>query len=177
MILFSSTFTNGLAQNVITKSGKLEIYSETALFNMYGINTKVASILNPKNGEIIISTLIRSFRFKEAIVEEHFVEKYINPNQFPKAIFKGEIQDIQHLPLYQDGQFPVIISGTLSFHNIIQEISENGTLFVHNGQLSLALNFELSLKDYNVVLGTLHSSTVNNKINIKAQFNYVPKNY
>ena len=46
-----------------------------------------------ENGDVVASTLVRSFRFEEALVEEHFNENYLEPNKFPKSIFKGRIAD------------------------------------------------------------------------------------
>ena len=79
------------AQKHITKTGTIEIFSETPLFTIEGVNKKVASILNTETGEIVSSTLIRSFKFEEALVEEHFNENYLEPHKFPKSTFKGKI--------------------------------------------------------------------------------------
>ncbi len=98
-VLFAGLYTSASAQKYITKTGTIEIFSETPLFVIDGVNKKVASILNAENGEVVASTLVRSFRFEEALVEEHFNENYLEPHKFPKSVFKGKITNFDKVDL------------------------------------------------------------------------------
>ena len=60
------------AQKYLTKDGEIQIFSQTSLFTIEAANHQVASILDGSNGDIVVSTLVRSFKFREALVEEHF---------------------------------------------------------------------------------------------------------
>ena len=79
------------AQNYMTKEGMIDIYSETSLLTIDGKTQSAGSIINTSNGELAASVLVTSFKFKEALLEEHFNENYMESHKFPKAQFKGKI--------------------------------------------------------------------------------------
>ena len=111
--------TIGLAQKQITKEGVIEIFSETSLFTIEAKNPKVASILNTENGEVVASTLVRSFKFKEALVEEHFNENYMESHKFPKAIFNGQIKNFSDINLSRITSYNVCYTKLLRTQGIV----------------------------------------------------------
>ena len=51
--------------------------------------------------------LVKGFRFKNALMEEHFNENYAESNEYPKAVFKGELVFIK---IAKSNTCPVLIS-------------------------------------------------------------------
>lgn len=172
VVLASGFFTQTNAQKYITKTGKIEIFSETPLFVIDGVNKKVASILNASNGNIVTSTLIRSFRFEEALVEEHFNENYLEPNKFPKAIFKGKITNMSEVNLKKDGEYPISISGKLTIHGQTRDITEPGKITVKNGKISATTQFVVSLKEYHIKIEKAYKKAIKDEIKLKIHFDY-----
>ncbi len=166
--------TIGLAQKQITKEGVIEIFSETSLFTIEAKNPKVASILNTENGEVVASTLVRSFKFKEALVEEHFNENYMESHKFPKAIFNGQIKNFSDINLSEDSTYPISISGKLTIHGETRDILENGELTVKNGLISANLTFNISLKNYKIEIEPNYKDRINDLIKITVHFDYKP---
>ena len=119
LFVLSCSFLTISAQKHITKTGTIEIFSQTPLFTIEGVNKKVASILNTETGEVVASTLIRSFKFEEALVEEHFNENYLEPHKFPKSIFKGKITDYKKIDFSKDGTYSIILEGKLKSSIVI----------------------------------------------------------
>jgi len=171
-VIISGIFTQIHAQKYITKTGKIEIFSETPLFVIDGVNKKVASILNASNGNIVASTLIRSFRFEEALVEEHFNENYLEPHKFPKAIFKGKITNIDEVDLKKDGTYDISITGKLTIHGQTRNVTEPGKIVVKNGKITATTQFEVSLKEYHVEIEKAYTKAIKDEILLKIHFDY-----
>ena len=77
---------------VITKNGNINFEASVPAFEeIKAKNENVTCILNTKTGEIASLALIKGFRFKIALMEEHFNENYMESDKYPKATFKGTI--------------------------------------------------------------------------------------
>ena len=89
----------GFSQSkLITKTGKITFEASVPAFEeVKAKNESVTCILNTENGEIATLALIKGFRFKIALMEEHFNENYIESDRYPKATFKGKIDDFKML--------------------------------------------------------------------------------
>ena len=160
------------AQKQITKSGTIEIFSETPLFTIEGVNQKVASIINTSNGEFVASTLVRSFKFEEALVEEHFNENYIESHKFPKAVYKGKIVDFDKIDLSKDGTYDVVVVGKLTIHGTTNDIKEKGKITVKGGVISATSTFDVSLAGYKVKVEETYKDAIKDAITLRINFNY-----
>jgi hypothetical protein len=164
---------NGLwAQKYITKEGVIEIFSKTSLFTIEAKNQKVASILNAENGELVASTLVRSFKFQEALVEEHFNENYMQSEKFPKAIFKGKISNFSTVDLNKNGTYPIVIEGELTMHGETRPVKTNGSLVVNNGKITGKTVFMISLENYKILVEESYKDRINDEIKLSLQFDY-----
>jgi len=166
-----STFTLK-AQKFITKEGTIDIFSETSLFTIEAKNQKVASILDTSNGEIVVTTLVRSFKFKEALVEEHFNENYMESNQFPKAQFKGKIVNFNEINLAKDGSYDITIEGELSLHGVSLPLNTKGKLTVSGGKITGSTEFMVSLEKYKIRVEESYKDRIKDEIKLTVNFNY-----
>jgi len=160
------------AQKHITKTGTIEIFSKTPLFTIEGVNKKVASILNTETGEIVSSTLIRSFKFEEALVEEHFNENYLEPHKFPKSTFKGKIIDYKSVDFLKDGIYDIMIEGKLMIHGVTNYIKEKGIITIKDGNISAKSEFPVSLNAYEVKIEKAYKNAIKDDILLKIHFDY-----
>jgi hypothetical protein len=160
------------AQKYITKEGTIDIFSETSLFTIEAKNQKVASILDASNGEIVASTLVRSFKFKEALVEEHFNENYMESNLYPKAQFKGKISNFKDINLAKDGSFDITIEGELSLHGVNLPIITKGKLTVSGDKISGSTEFMVSLEKYKIRVEESYKDRIKDEIKLTVNFNY-----
>ncbi len=174
--LFIGILLNLSAQKYITKTGTIDIFSQTPLFTIEGVNKKVASILNTETGEVVASTLVRSFKFEEALVEEHFNENYMESHKFPKAVFKGKITDYKKVNFSKDGNYDIIIEGKLTIHGATNYIKENGTLSIKSGNISAKTTFPVSLKAYGIKVEPAYKKAIKDEIELKIHFDYKPYN-
>lgn len=162
------------AQKHITKEGVIEIYSQTSLFTIEAKNQKVASILNTENGEVVASTLVRSFKFKEALVEEHFNENYMESHKFPKSVFKGKIVNFSDINLTRDGNHKVTINGSLTMHGETLPVKTEGELIIKNGKISAKTEFFVSLAAYKIEVEENYKDRIKDEIQLIVHFDYSP---
>ena len=79
---------------LITKSGTITFEASVPSFEeVKAKNSGVSCVINTKTGEIASLALLKGFRFKVALMEEHFNENYVESDKFPKATFKGKIEN------------------------------------------------------------------------------------
>jgi len=169
------TFGSGLyAQKLITKEGKIEILSKTPLFTIEAVNNKVASILNTKTGDLVVSTLVRSFKFREALVEEHFNENYMESEKYPKAVFVGKIVNYHTIDFSKDGEYKAVVEGKLTIHGATNKIKEDAKIIVKNKKIQGVLTFRVSLKAYNIRVEKAYKKAIKDEIKLLVNFEYKP---
>ncbi len=170
LMLASGIFS--YSQKYITKEGVIDIHSETSLFTIEASNKKVASVLDASNGNIVASTLVRSFKFKEALVEEHFNENYMESHKFPNAVFKGKIDNWTTVNIKNDGTYSVDISGQLTLHGQARDVKEKGELVVKSGVISASTVFNVSLQNFKIEVEKSYRDRINDDIKLMVKFNY-----
>jgi hypothetical protein len=163
------------AQKYITKEGVIDIFSQTSLFTIEARNQTVASILDIENGEVVASTLIRSFKFREALVEEHFNENYMQSDQYPKSYFKGKITNYTQVDFTKDGTYDITIEGDLTIHGQTRPLKTNGKLTIKSGKIRASTEFDVSLENYKIKIEEQYMDRIKDDIHLVVRFDYNTK--
>lgn len=163
------------AQKVYTKNGHISFFSKSPLENISANNNQVMSVLNKQNGEMQFSVLIKSFRFKKALMEEHFNENYLESDKYPKAIFKGIVEVADKLDISKDGTYKVNVSGDMTIHGVTNKVSVPGTLTSKGGIVTGNTVFNLKLADYNISIPKLVKDNIAEVIEITVDCVYDQK--
>jgi len=148
LLALSNTLVS--AQKVYTKNGAVSFYSKAPIENISAENNQVMSVLTTATGELQFSVLIKSFHFKKSLMEEHFNENYMESDKYPKALFKGKIDDISKVNFNADGTYTIQVSGDLTIHGITNKTTATGTITVKGGTISAASKFKVKLADYKI---------------------------
>ena len=163
------------AQKVYTKNGSASFFSKSPLENISADNNQVMSVLNKQTGDIQFSILIKSFRFKKALMEEHFNENYLESDKYPKANFKGLVTDISSVNFLKDGSYPVKVSGDLTMHGVTNKVSAAGTITVKAGVAVASGKFSVKLADYKIEVPKLVKDNIAEVIDITVACTYDQK--
>ena len=168
IILFSISV---VAQNKkITKIGVVTFEASVASFEeIKATNQSVTCILNTKTGEIASLALIKGFRFKIALMEEHFNENYIESDQFPKSTFKGTIQGFNPV-LINDVKKDFKLTGTLQLHGKSKIINTIATLRKVDNAIEIVTDFKVNAEDFNIKIPSIVSNKVSKIITINSVF-------
>jgi hypothetical protein len=154
-------------EKMICKSGIITFEASVPSFEeVKATNNSVTFVLNPATGEIASLALMKEFRFKIALMEEHFNENYIESDQYPKAIFKGKIEDFDMNSLTTTPK-DFTIKGTLELHGKSKNIIVTARISKSASGIKIVSNFSVNASDFNILIPSLVKSKVSNKINIQ----------
>ena len=146
LMLSSSAF----AQKYITKNGKIDFYSDAPMEKIEGKNNQVKAALDATKGDIVFQVLITSFEFKQALMQEHFNENYMESPKFPNSTFKGKISNLKDINFSKNGRYNAVIEGDLTIHGTTKKVKQSGTIEVKAGKIIAFCKFNLVVKDYNI---------------------------
>ncbi|WP_159038340.1 YceI family protein [Brumimicrobium mesophilum] len=162
----------GFAQNHITRTGTIQFFSETDIENIEAINNQVSSVINTENGEIVFSVLMKAFTFEKALMQEHFNEKYVESEKFPKAKFKGKVTNFSLSDLTEKPK-EFSITGSLLIHGVTKEINESIMLSKNNKNLIIGTStFTVKPEDYSIEIPSIVRGNISKTIEIKVKMDY-----
>lgn len=162
------------AQAYLTRTAKVTFFSTTPMEDIEAVNNEVTSMLDSKKGEFGFVALIKSFKFKKALMEEHFNENYMESNTFPKANFKGTITDLSKVNFSKDGNYPVNVKGDLTIHGVTKNIVVPGTISISNGKISATSKFSVKPKDFGIKIPGAVVNKIAESLSISVDCKYEP---
>lgn len=169
-------FSNkGYTQKYYTKNGSVSFYSKTNMEDIKADNNQVVSVLNIPTSELQFSLLIKNFHFPKALMEEHFNEDYLESDKYPKANFKGTIEDISKIDFSKDGNYPVTVNGSLTVHGITNKVGSKGVISIKEGKITGTSVFIIALAEYNVTIPKLVKDNISKTVEIKVNCLYNQK--
>lgn len=157
------------SQKMITRTGQIKFEASVPSFEpVAAINNSVSAILEESNGEFAALALIKAFKFKVPLMEEHFNENYIESSKYPKATFKGKIINFDISKLNISGNND--LEGDLSIHGVTKKIKTKITLVSKDGKLHLITNFTVKAQDFNIKIPSIVKSKISEDVNIAVDF-------
>ncbi|TAH27485.1 MAG: YceI family protein [Cytophagales bacterium] len=161
----------GFAQNQLKSNNTIiKFFSETPVENIDAICKEAVSILSIPKNQMAFSVPIKCFKFKNALMEEHFNEKYMESHQYPNATFAGTITD--QIDFKNDGDYKFNVSGKLKIHGVEREINLPATAIVKQGKISLNADIMVKLVDYKIEVPTLVFNKIAEEIKVSIQSTY-----
>jgi len=173
VMLMVSTVT--MAQNkFLTKTGTIMFEASVPSFEEVAAkNSSVTAILNSENGEIAALALVKGFRFKNALMEEHFNENYAESDSYPKATFKGKLRDFSFHDL-SDSQLNYMLDGSLTFHGVTKEFKDLKVFLIKSEQgIEISGEFIAKASEFKIDIPKIVKKKVKDDISIS--FNYALK--
>jgi len=133
-----------------TKTGQIKFNASSPLEQIVAVNNQVDSKMVDKTGQIVFSALIKSFKFDNQLMEDHFNENYLESSKIPKAEFRGYITNVASPHYTKDGKYPITVDGTLNLHGVAQKVTAGGTLTVEGGKPTITGSFKVKITDYGI---------------------------
>ncbi len=153
------------------KNVRITLFSSALIEDIKAETSAGISVYNATTGELDFSVSISSFQFDKAFMQQHFNSDYMESDKYPKAIFKGKIQE--HVDVTKDGTYIVNAAGELMVHGVPQTRIIQGSLTVKNGVLTLASEFIVKCGDHHIDIPQIlfYHIAENIKINVSATYN------
>ena len=162
------------AQKYFTRSGVTQFEaSEKAFEAVEAINNTTTVILDTTNGLIVSQVFIAGFQFKNALMQEHFNENYMDTHQYPKATFKGNLINFSLENLNAVEGFK--LSGTLSVRGIEKSIETTVYAKEENNRIYVSGMFFVSPQDFKIKIPSIVRDKIANQIQIKIDYELFEK--
>ncbi len=162
--VFLSTF--GFAQKMMTRTGEIKFEASMPAFEEIAAkNNTVSAILDKSTGDLAALALIKAFKFKAPLMEEHFNENYMESSKFPKATFKGKIVNFDASKITSK-KTDFDLEGDLNIHGVTKKIKTKITLVANTGKITATSNLIVKAKDYAIEIPSLVKSKIAEDIKI-----------
>jgi hypothetical protein len=153
-----------------TKTGQVAFEASVPAFEeVKATSETVTCVLNAKTGEIASQALIKSFRFKVALMEEHFNENYIESDKYPKATFRGKINEFDAASLTATAK-DYTIQGKMELHGKTKDVSMPAKIRKTDSGIEIVSSFTLNTDDYAIEIPSVVKSKVSKKVAVKSTF-------
>ncbi len=171
VIVCFAFFATALGQEkYTTKTGNITFEASVPSFEeVKAENTNVSAVLETDSGNFAALALTKAFRFKVALMEEHFNENYIESSKYPKASFKGTIQNFDASKLL--GKQEYIIKGTFNLHGVDKKFEVPATIAANGDDLTLTAQFVLQPEDFQIKIPSIVSNKIAEDVNVSVVFN------
>lgn len=169
LLVMLNAFHFGFSQHkMIDKAGTIHFEASVPTFEeVRAVNKSVTFVLNTKTGEIASLALMKGFRFKIALMEEHFNENYMETDDYPKAVFKGKIEGFDTNSLTTNFKdYPV--KGNLELHGKSNAIAFIAKIRKTPNGIQIVSSFSVNASDFNITIPSLVKSKIANTVTIQS---------
>jgi hypothetical protein len=167
MLLYFAFIVSVCAQNYTGKNIRVSIFSSTPVEDIKASSTGGTAVLLTQTQELAIQVPIKSLNFDKKLMQEHFNENYMESDKYPLAKFKGTIEPM--VDWKKDGEYPVMVTGTLTVHGVSQPRKIAGRIIIKNGVITLVSNFDVSCAAHKIEIPSLVFTKIAEVIKVNIQ--------
>lgn len=158
------------AQKLITKTGVVTFDGSVVSFEAVSAkNDAVTCVFKPSNGQIASLILVKGFKFKTALMEEHFNENYVESSKYPKATLRGKLIDF-NLNDISELKREYMLSGKLELHGVQKNVLIKVFVSKKADFINIESDFTLSAADFEIVIPSFVRSKVTDIIKVNTNF-------
>lgn len=159
----------GLSANAQMYKGKkdacsIHFLSKSPLEDIEAVNKAPIMVINTETSDIQFGVASLGFKFKSALMEEHFNENYMESEKFPSTTFKGKVNE--KIDWTKDGENKVTVTGKMNMHGITKEITVNGTITKKGNDVILVATFKVKLADYNIKVPSMYIQNIAESVDV-----------
>lgn len=158
-------------EKYLTKQGYTSFFSSSPVEDIKADNHQVLSIIDTSNGAIAISILMKSFMFEKSLMQEHFNENYVESDQFPKAIFKGQILNFEALDAHKK---EVTIRGNITIHGVTKPLETKAFIIKSDQTISLNGSFPVKVADFGIKIPSVVANNIAKVVEVTYEFDHKP---
>ena len=163
-----------LSQTYLTRTGFTEFKASVEAFEpVEAKNNSTTAILKTQSGDIAAQLFINAFKFRVALMQEHFNENYMDSDKFPKAVFRGKLNNFNFSELSGEQEYDLV--GSLTIRGIKKDISTKAKVKKEGDQLVLTAAFSVEPKDFDIEVPSIVRKKIAEKINITIDYALVEK--
>lgn len=172
LLLVLVTADVACGQKYISEKSYIRFFSDATLEDITADNKKGSSIFDAASREIVFSIPINEFQFAKSLMQEHFNEKYMESDKFPKSTFQGHIENFD--PEARGVQQARAV-GKLLIHGETREVEIPGTIEKRGEKLLMKAKFIVRLEDYKIAIPQILWKNIAEQVEVTVEFTYKPK--
>ena len=165
-LLFVSTSVVG--QKYISEKSNIVFFSSALLEDIEARNEKAKSVFNADNGDIVFSIPVNQFQFAKSLMQEHFNEKYMESEKYPKSTFKGKVLDFEKGRENKE----IWAEGELEIHGVKRNVKIPGNLIFKDKKVIMESKFTIKLEDYAIKIPSLLFQKIAEEVEVTINFEY-----
>ncbi len=177
-LIFSLLFVGiGLTvygQKYFTKEGSITFHSDASMEKIEAVNNRVTAVLDIESCAVEFALLVKAFQFEKALMEEHFNENYMESDKYPKALFKGQIDNPDEVRFKEKGEYKALVSGDLTVHGVTNKVETEVAIVVDEEGIKGSTDFILACADYKIKIPKVVADNVAKEIEILVSTNFQP---
>jgi polyisoprenoid-binding protein YceI len=159
------------AQKLLSSESKVVFFSDAAIEDITASNTRSNGIIDLSRNAFAFSVPIKDFQFEKSLMKEHFNEKYMETEKFPKATFTGNIQNFD---LKAEDQ-KVVAKGKLSIHGVTKDVEIPSELKKTKDGFEVHAKFMVQLADYDIKIPQLLFQNIAESVEVTVDFKFKPE--
>ena len=128
-----------------------------------------SAILNTADGTFASLVLVRGFRFKVALMEEHFNENYMESSEYPKAVFKGKLQDFS-METLSGTPNEFMLLGTITIHGVTKDLNTPVMVSKEGNQVLLKTALQLNPEDFEIEIPSLVRKKIAESVQVECNY-------
>jgi len=172
IVILTCLSTLSWAQKFKTEKTFVSFFSDAAIEDITAENKAAAGIFNSATSEIAFSIPIKEFQFAKSLMQEHFNEKYMDSEKYPKATFKGNINGFD---AQATGAQQVKAAGKLTIHGETKDIDVPGTIEKQGDKFVMKSKFIVKLEDYKIKIPQLMWQNIAEQVEVTVDFTFSPQ--
>lgn len=171
LLLLVSASINVFGQKMISRTGEIKFDATVpnAVDNVAATDNTATSIFDKSNGDFVVQAMIKSFKFKSPLMQEHFNENYMESDKYPKTTFKGKILKFEQ----KSGTYDV--EGDLTIHGVTNKIKTKMNVNVADAKVTVTGTFNVKLKDYKLEVPALAKKSLAETAKVSIKIDLVNK--
>ena len=169
ILLISLTFFSLFSfsqEKFISRNGLIQFIASTPLETIDPVNNHVSCILDTENGNLVFQMKMISFKFEKALMEEHFNEKYVESDKFPKSTFVGRVQNWDDFN-WNGTEQNIVVKGKITIHGIEKEIIVKGVIETSKSTIFLSSSFDIIISDFSIEIPRLVRDKISETVKVE----------
>lgn len=166
--------------------GTISFFSKTPVEDIEAVSKAAGAIINTETGTVAFKVPLKTFKFQNSLMEEHFHENYMETDKAVKigdkleypnkdGLFQGKIEP--KVDFNRPGINQVKAKGKLKMHGVEVEREFTGTIEVKADQTAeLKSSMEVPLADHKIERPQMVLMKIADRIKVDVDFILKPKN-
>lgn len=168
LLLFVGLLTTD--EKLQTNSGQITFEASVPSFEEVKATSQAANcVLHTKTGDITTEVKMKSFKFRANLMEEHFNKNYVESHRYPKAYFKGRINDFNFYQLSPIAK-NFTIHGKMEMHGETKDVVMQAQIRKLDRGVEIKANFILNTDDFNIDIPAVIKTKVSKQVNVRSVF-------